>query len=349
MRMFVVISGLFLITSCAVQERSKEEPQVGSKVEANIETSAVTNAATSTANKQQLVSSTSNDSATSRRNDAHTSNSEIEDAFAIPGLDEIKLLEHVNLKKTVEHTLSSQPSTIEIRNDAGQFDVKHDSLEPFRSKDAASVKQVAFINFPLTDSEIEPLSETSATTLEVRNGQLKDLHALKKMKQLLAVNLSCNPLEHQAFEVLGTLTNLEHLSLDSTSVADHDLTFLYSLKRLKFLNLGDCKLSASAVTELRNRLPECSVQAKNKDSAPTGPELLDIAKAQKESGNIDDARQSAEKALYLLSAHREKDFRLVARCHTLLGDCFKARHQMARADMEYRKSASLFEKNSRNN
>ena len=77
-----------------------------------------------------------------------------------------------------------------------------------------------------------------------------DVGSLGKLKQLRWLNLShMQLLKDDDLTALGRLHQLRSLSLESTNLAGHNLSFLHDLKRLKSLDLSNCANLSDSVMQ----------------------------------------------------------------------------------------------------
>ncbi len=137
---------------------------------------------------------------------------------------------------------------------------------------ASHARSVLISGEGITDRGLENLSDLPLVALKVPDTRVRDLHALKNMKTLRALELSRANLNHNAFTILHHLPNLTHLKLDGTPVTDDELLELYTLKNLKSLSLKNCKLlSEKAVSALRKNLPDCKILPEGLPSAGPVP------------------------------------------------------------------------------
>ena len=114
--------------------------------------------------------------------------------------------------------------------------------------------------------DLEPLAGlTSIEVLSLGCTQVSDLTPISGLASLRILLLY-----HTRVSDLGPLaclTSLRVLSLDGTPVSD--LRPLFGMTSLEYLDLGVTQVSASALKEFRNALPDCHVESDNRGAAPS--------------------------------------------------------------------------------
>jgi serine/threonine protein kinase len=127
-------------------------------------------------------------------------------------------------------------------------------------KDARSLKSLNLrLAFKIDDSALEKIDNLTLEKLNISSTGIKDLHALRNMPTLRALDCSNTHINLAGTEVIGHLTNLETLKLENTSLKDDALKNLYGLSKLKSLDLASTLFSEGAVAELRRKLPGATV------------------------------------------------------------------------------------------
>ena len=100
------------------------------------------------------------------------------------------------------------------------------------------VTRVSFVNYKITDSELESLSGLTG---------------------LKTLDLGGTKITNAGLAHLVGLSNLETLSLHSTLITDAGLLHLKGLARLKTLWLGGTRVTGEGIAELKRALPECQI------------------------------------------------------------------------------------------
>ena len=137
-------------------------------------------------------------------------------------------------------------------------------------------------------SDISPVAGLTALhKLTLFSTQVCDLESLSGLTSIEVLSLGCTQvsdltpisglaslrvllLYHTRVSDLGPLaclTSLRVLSLDRTPVSD--LRPLFGMTSLEYLDLGVTQVSASALKEFRNALPDCHVESDNRGAAPS--------------------------------------------------------------------------------
>jgi tetratricopeptide (TPR) repeat protein len=169
----------------------------------------------------------------------------------------------VNIKDTIAYQLSKHGGDyLDLHNLANyESNVTRGDLEILRTPAASYVYSLNLGGgLKLTDSDIEPLSSMKLKSLMLDGSRLNDLHALKGMNRLDMLVLRDNPITPEGVKVLAALPNLRSLDLQRSALRDSDLSLLYGMKNLAWLNLGGCSgVTQAGVDRLKAKLPHCNI------------------------------------------------------------------------------------------
>lgn len=81
------------------------------------------------------------------------------------------------------------------------------------------------------------------------------LIALKKVPSLVALKFPSCRIEGDAYQLLGTFTNLTHVSMSDTQTNDDNIKNLVALKKLVYLNMRGTAVTPGGISFLRSHLP----------------------------------------------------------------------------------------------
>ena len=136
------------------------------------------------------------------------------------------------------------------------------SLAETSIKDLSLLPRISgeFTSLTLDDtpaSDLTPLTKGFfCYTLSLEGMDIKDFKVLEKIYVEYSLNLSGTKIED--LNVLTKMSSLEHIGLNNTKV--RDLSPLYKLKDLRRVELKGTQVSAEAVKQLKEALPECYVE-----------------------------------------------------------------------------------------
>ena len=135
---------------------------------------------------------------------------------------------------------------------------------PIQSDEIAKrARTVLLADVAIDDSTLEVLTPLHHLEyLHLARTPLKDLHALKGLPSLTALNLEYTKLSEKGWSVVARLHKLERLNVSSSNITGTELLQLSSLSDLKKLVCTDChSLDPASIQILQRHLPNCKIQS----------------------------------------------------------------------------------------
>lgn len=141
----------------------------------------------------------------------------------------------------------AQPGTGSTANETVEGFLPEQTVPAADATALQALQQRGIVVVPYTRST----NYVYADLLTVENLTAKDLELLVPLRnQLLAVNLSGQPVDDAGMAVLSKLTNLKQLQLSHTAITDKSLATLISLQELQSLNLAGTAVSKEGLQAL---------------------------------------------------------------------------------------------------
>jgi tetratricopeptide (TPR) repeat protein len=235
------------------------------------------------------------------------------------------VLGDMSVKTTISQLLAKHSSEINLSHVAEYAEkASRDDLMIFQQRDAGFVSNLNLSSMGLSDDDLDGVSKLKLQKLNVAGNKLKNLHAIKNMKSLNFLGLADNPLESEAYNVIGSLDKVITLDLRETPVNDNQLAALMPLKNLKLLYLSNCQfLGDGAVQQFRKKHPLCAIITREdkKEYRVGYADLMRINSSLIKDGEYAEADMSLQSLISRWKSLKPVPYPIIARAYRLRAQC----------------------------
>jgi len=219
-------------------------------------------------------------------------------------------------KKVSGNALADIDGSSKVQAVAGLIDQNQEIIRlngAFKASEIKGLEQYKYMteldlsNNVHNDDVTSQIKSKYLKVLRLNSTPVKTLEYVSKLPNLQYINLSNTLIDGDAIKRLKHLPNLIELDIRSTPLKDEDLKYLADIPSLLKLSLSHEKYCAAALTELRERLPACSMKFGVRRIVPLN-EIRDLIDA----GEFDQAESQSKLAINVIEKTQGKEVSPIA-------------------------------------